>query len=59
MYAEADVLVVQTPPEAMLFGAAELVQLKAGARVVSPCSPARSTTPRSHALSRGPSPPRR
>jgi len=36
----ADVLVVQTPPEAdTLFGAAELAQLKAGARLVSPCSP--------------------
>lgn len=37
--AQADVLVVQTPPEVELFGAAELAQLKRGARVVSPCSP--------------------
>ena len=37
--ARADVLVVQTPAEAALFGAAELAQLKPGARVVSPCSP--------------------
>jgi len=37
---QADVLVVQTPPEApALFGAAELAQLKAGARLVSPCTP--------------------
>jgi D-3-phosphoglycerate dehydrogenase len=36
----ADVLLIQTPPEAGgLFGAAELAQLKPGARVVSPCSP--------------------
>jgi D-3-phosphoglycerate dehydrogenase / 2-oxoglutarate reductase len=37
--AQADVLVIQTPAEAALFGAAELAQLKPGARVVSPCSP--------------------
>ena len=36
---QADVLVIQTPAEAELFGAAELAQLKPGARVVSPCSP--------------------
>jgi D-3-phosphoglycerate dehydrogenase len=37
--AQADVLVVQTPAEAALFGAAELAQLKPGARLISPCSP--------------------
>jgi D-3-phosphoglycerate dehydrogenase / 2-oxoglutarate reductase len=38
--AQADMLVVQTPPDApSLFGAAELLQLKAGARLVSPCTP--------------------
>ena len=36
---QADVLVIQTPREAALFGAAELAQLRPGARVVSPCSP--------------------
>ncbi|HTX69248.1 MAG TPA: NAD(P)-dependent oxidoreductase [Thermoleophilia bacterium] len=37
---QADVLVVQTPSEApALFGAGELAQLRAGARLVSPCTP--------------------
>ena len=34
--AQADVLVAQTPPGVPLFGAAELAQLKQGARLVSP-----------------------
>ena len=37
--AQADVLVAQTPPGVPLFGAAELAQLKQGARLVSPCAP--------------------
>ena len=45
--AQADVLVVQTPSEAALFGAGELAQLKPGARLISPCSPAPSTSTRS------------
>ena len=49
-YAEADVLVVRRRPRRPLFGAAELAQLKAGARVVSPARPAPST---SSALARG------
>jgi D-3-phosphoglycerate dehydrogenase / 2-oxoglutarate reductase len=36
---QADVLVAQTPAGLRFFGAAELAQLKAGARLVSPCSP--------------------
>ena len=36
--AQADVLVAQTPPGVPLFGAAELAQLKQGARLVSPCA---------------------
>jgi D-3-phosphoglycerate dehydrogenase len=35
----ADVFVTQTPAGAALFGDAELAQLKAGARLVSPCAP--------------------
>ncbi len=37
--AQADVLVAQTPPGVQFFGAAELAQLKPGARLVSPCAP--------------------
>jgi D-3-phosphoglycerate dehydrogenase len=38
--AQADVLVVQTPAQAApLFGAAEFAPLKAGARLVDPCTP--------------------
>jgi D-3-phosphoglycerate dehydrogenase len=37
--AQADVLVAQTPPGVPLFGAAELAQLRQGARLVSPCAP--------------------
>jgi D-3-phosphoglycerate dehydrogenase len=36
---QADVLVAQTPPRVQFFGAAELAQLKPGARLISPCSP--------------------
>jgi D-3-phosphoglycerate dehydrogenase len=35
----ADVLVAQTPDGVPFFGAAELAQLKPGARLVSPCAP--------------------